>query len=192
MTAYFRDKMDVMKHFRLVALVVSSIFLLFVSYFSIPLHVSGQLTVTPDVISIDMTPSNPGPNQKTLIVINSFAMDLNSATVTWFVNGAKVLSGEGAKQFSITTGAIGQRTNIDIRISSITGDIDKTFSIVPASIDLIWEADTYVPPFFKGKPLFTDQSTITFIALPHMLRNGVEVNPANLIYKWSENDTVLG
>ena len=150
------------------------------------------LGLAPSDISLTLDPENPGPHQQVTVSIDSFATDLNSTPITWNVNGKKVLSGIGQKQITVSSGNIGQKTTITILIDSQTGLIEKDVSIIPSSVDLIWEADTYTPPFFKGKPLFSPESTITFIAVPHLMRNGVEVSSGNLIYKWTNNGTVLG
>ncbi|MDO8569322.1 MAG: hypothetical protein Q7R89_00845 [bacterium] len=55
------------------------------------------------------------------------------------------------------------------------------------SVDLLWQGDTYTPPFYQGKSLWSNQSRITFLAIPQGLGN-----PANLNYKWTKNGTVLG
>ena len=52
------------------------------------------------------------------------------------------------------------------------------FTVVNAqSVDLLWQGETYVPPFYKGKSLWSDQSRITLFAIPQGLGN-----PANLNY----------
>ena len=55
------------------------------------------------------------------------------------------------------------------------------------SVDLLWQGETYAPPFYKGKSLWSNQSRITFFAMTNGLGN-----PANLGYKWTKNGTVLG
>jgi len=65
--------------------------------------------------------------------------------------------------------------------------------IKPVSVDLIWESDGFVPPFYKGKALFSHQNKITVTALPHILSaNGVEIGAKNLIYTWKKNGSVIG
>lgn len=54
-------------------------------------------------------------------------------------------------------------------------------------VDLLWQGETYVSPFYKGKALWSSQSKVNLLAIPHGLSN-----PANLIYKWTKNGTVLG
>ncbi len=53
-------------------------------------------------------------------------------------------------------------------------------------IDLLWQGDTYTPPFYKGRPLWTDQSRVIIVAIPDI------TGGSNLFYKWSKNGTVLG
>lgn len=55
------------------------------------------------------------------------------------------------------------------------------------SVDLLWHGDGYVPPFYKGRTLWSSQSTITLVAIPHGLGSS-----ANLDFRWSRNGTVLG
>lgn len=60
-------------------------------------------------------------------------------------------------------------------------------SALAQSVDLLWQADTYTSPFYKGRALWSNQSRITLTAVPHGLGSS-----ANLIYKWTRNGTVLG
>ena len=60
-------------------------------------------------------------------------------------------------------------------------------TISAQSVDLLWQGDTYVSPFYKGRALWSSQSRITFLAIPRGLGS-----PANLRYKWTKNGTVLG
>src|SRR3990167_742525 len=62
-----------------------------------------------------------------------------------------------------------------------------TTVVLAQSVDILWQGDTYTPPFYKGKSLWSNQSRITFVAIPQGLGN-----PASLNYKWTKNGTVLG
>jgi hypothetical protein len=55
------------------------------------------------------------------------------------------------------------------------------------SVDILWQGDSYTPPFYKGRALWSTQSRINLTAIPHGLGNS-----ANLNYKWTKNGTVLG
>lgn len=56
-------------------------------------------------------------------------------------------------------------------------------------VDILWQGQTYTSPFYKGRSLWSNQSRITFLAIPHGPGTG---NPTNLTYKWTKNGTVLG
>lgn len=55
-------------------------------------------------------------------------------------------------------------------------------------VDILWQANTYTPPFYKGLPLWSNQSRITFVAIPNL----PNINPSSLIYRWTQDGTVLG
>ncbi len=55
------------------------------------------------------------------------------------------------------------------------------------SVDLLYQGETYVSPFYQGRSLWSKQSQVTLMAIPQGLGN-----PNTLNYKWSRNGTVLG
>lgn len=61
------------------------------------------------------------------------------------------------------------------------------FGLGAQEIDLLWQGETYTPPFYRGRALWSNQSRITIVAIPHDLGN-----PGALNYKWTKNGTVLG
>ncbi len=143
-------------------------------------------------INIDLSPENPGPNQYVYAALTSYATNIDAATITWKLNGKTVQSGKGVKSYSFTTGGIGKTTTLEIIAQTQEGEtIDKSVTIKPASVDLIWQSDAFVPPFYKGKALYSWQNQITFIALPHIMSSsGAEISPKSLIYKWTQNGSV--
>lgn len=56
-------------------------------------------------------------------------------------------------------------------------------------IDFLWQGDNYTPAFYDGRPLWANQTSVTIMAVPSI--PGIS-NPANLNYKWTKNDVVLG
>ncbi|MCR4279210.1 MAG: hypothetical protein NUV78_00535 [Candidatus Zambryskibacteria bacterium] len=55
------------------------------------------------------------------------------------------------------------------------------------SVDILWQGETYTPPFYQGRALWSKQSMITMVAVPQGLGS-----PSSLIYKWTQDGTVLG
>lgn len=144
-------------------------------------------------LDVEMIPSIPGANQNVTVNLASYTTDINAATITWTINGKKISSGVGLKKFNFTTGNLGEETILQIKVVSREGETsDYTYNIKPVEVDLVWQAESLVPPFYKGKPLFSHQSKITFIAIPHVTdTKGAEVDPKKLIYKWSLNGSVV-
>ena len=52
-------------------------------------------------------------------------------------------------------------------------------------MDVVWEADSAVPLFYKGKPLPSTKNDVKFYAIPQFLQGGKRIDPAALRYSWS-------
>jgi hypothetical protein len=147
---------------------------------------------TNESISVEMIPEFPEPETVVILKIESYSFDLNSSNVVWYVRGKEVAKGIGLKKISFLNGKIGEDTTISIKVTTNSGGVvEKTFSVNSSTVDIIYEADTYTPPFFKGKPLFSIQSAITFIAIPHLFSYGKELEPEKLIYKWYKDGEII-
>ncbi len=182
-----------MKRFSLFSFIVSSI--VFGMFFCDTYVVHAQFdTPLPTSINVDISPSTPQPNQTVTITLSSYSTDLNAATITWMLGGKKIDSGKGDKTLSFAVGPSGTDTAVSIVILTNQGEtITKSYDIRPTTVDMIWQATGYTPPFYKGKTLFSHQDVIEFIALPHFSdANGAEIPPQNLIYTWTRNGTVVG
>jgi hypothetical protein len=64
-----------------------------------------------------------------------------------------------------------------------------TSSVRAQEIDFLIQGDTYTPPFYKGRSLWSTQTKITAVAIPRI--PGVS-NTSSLEYIWTKNGTVLG
>jgi len=63
--------------------------------------------------------------------------------------------------------------------------------IAQNEIEILWQTDGYVPPFYKGKPLYTSQSRMTFVAIPSFVGGNRNLNPKNFTYEWRSGTSVL-
>ncbi len=62
-----------------------------------------------------------------------------------------------------------------------------------SNVDLLWQTNTYTPPFYKGKALYTTQSTVTVVAVPHIFtKNGTLLEPKDLVFTWKQDYKVMG
>lgn len=167
--------------------------LLFLSFFytnSVLNAQSDSLSTTP--INIEVLPENPNPNEPVKITVNSFSTDINSASITWIVNGKISKTGIGEKVFILTVGDTGTNTKLDIVVKTKEGEtVNNTLNFSPVAVDLVWQSESFVPPFYRGKAMYSHQNNVTMIAIPHIVSGGKEINPKNLVYSWSKDDRVI-
>jgi hypothetical protein len=152
-----------------------------------PIDISG-------LVNIILSPETPGPYQEVTAKIEASGLDLNSSKITWKIDGVVLQNGLGQKSTVFSTGEIGNRSTISATIDSSAGTFSKSVTVYPSEIDFLWQGETYTPPFYKGRSLWTSQSTLTLVAIPHVTAstgNG-ERSPSTLIYRWSQNGKVLG
>src|SRR3989344_2647967 len=152
-----------------------------------------SLNFSQTTIEIQLIPEIPRSNEPVYVSLTSYATDLNSATITWKINSKTQSSGIGERSFSFTTGGMNTKTTLGITIKTAEGEtIEKSLVIKPSEVDMIWQSKSFVPPFYKGKAMFSHQNEITFIAIPHITgSNGGEIGAKNLIYRWKKNGTVI-
>ncbi|MBU1046335.1 hypothetical protein KKH36_00970 [Patescibacteria group bacterium] len=140
-------------------------------------------------INLKFNPEFPTANESVTVNTEIYITDINQATISWFIDGILKSKGIGEKQFTFRTKDFGESTDLTIQISaSDIGLVSKTFKITPAELDLIWETDTFTPPFYKGKALNTHQSIVKIVAFPNFINsNGIKINSKDLLYTWKKD-----
>ncbi len=154
-------------------------------FLSLIMPVSAQ-TITPD-LTIDSIPLNPGPLSTVQLEARSYALNLDQATITWRYNDKIIDNGIGRKRATVTTPASGQIATITVTVAALGSPATTaTITFRPASVDILWEAaDSYTPPFFKGKALPSDNSLIRVAAIPAFNA------PKNASFNWVRNNAAL-
>jgi hypothetical protein len=153
---------------------------------SIPSSITG--------ITLTSSSDNPAPGQTVTITAASYSFDINSATVTWTVNGKQTQKGIGLLTLDVAAPALGKKTTVDISAVLPNGSSFSNSMVIGSGlVDMIIETDGYTPPLFQGKAPLVYQNNVTVIAVPHLMNSsGQEYNPANLVYQWKKDDgTVL-
>jgi hypothetical protein len=95
--------------------------------------------------------------------------------------------------FSFNVGGVGSQSILEVVGKMSNG---KTFSkkvtISPAKIDLLYEAESYVPPFYKGKAKLPFQGTLRIVALTSFFDSSGKKIPDNrLVFKWKDGNQTL-
>lgn len=142
-------------------------------------------------ISTTIIPKIPQPGENVSISVESYSSNLNKADFSWRVNGVEQASGKGVTTFNFSAPKSGETATVNLIIlKEDGGTLNRTFEFAPADIDLLYEANTYTHPYYKGKALYTSESEIRLIAVPNFVQNGVKIPAGNLVYNWSVNGTV--
>ncbi len=150
-----------------------------------------DLSVSND-IQIEFTPRYPGPHQTVEARAISFSFDTSKAPFTWYINGKKVGSGLGKTAVSFETGAVGQKTTVRVTAEPAGGrTFDKTVTVYASDLDLLWSADTYTPPGYRGKALPVNGSTVRVVALPNIVIDGKRIAASALTYTWEMDNRPL-
>lgn len=167
--------------------------LLFGLLLSFPFLTSSQTVPSASFLDLISEPKYPGPNETVTLYLSYRLSNIDAATIKWYVNDALIEEGVGLRSFTFTTGPIGKRSVIRVVLQTEEKQsVSQSFTFVPADIDLLWEAETTVPPFYKGKALASSGSAVHISAIPHFKdANGRSIPPSELFYEWKVGNGVL-
>lgn len=166
--------------------IIRASFFTLLTVFFVLISPTSAFAVSADLVSTKIVPSIPGPNQNVTVSIQSFAVNIDSARIVWYVNKEPKKEGVGEKTFTFTLGDFGNASTIDVIILTPEGvQVKKQLVIAPAEVDILWEAQTYTPPFYKGKALPSYKSLLRVSAIPRY--NSLSSNPSEYSYKWTYN-----
>lgn len=169
--------------------------LVFGFLFLIPFLAHAQFGGTGNVeaLQVSIVPDIPEPGERVWANAESFTADINRAQVVWSLNGIPVKSGRGEKAFSFTVSDVGALTTLGISVIGADGVVtERSFSFSPASVDLLWQATSYVPPLYAGKALLPPMGSYRVVAIPHVVQGGATIPVGQLSYTWKRDGTVLG
>ncbi len=149
--------------------------------------VSAQAVRGSDQLNISISPEAPAPGTRTTISITSLSIDLSTADISWSTNGAQPSSGPGLRSYTFTMGPSGEGTVVSLSVTPRQGTgFTRSFTFRPGTVTLIWEADTYTPPFYRGKALYAPGADLKVMAVPSVYDNSGSLIPKNeLTFKWS-------
>lgn len=169
------------KHITFYISILLGIFLF--SNFATPTTFAQIANIGEQVPQIVISPNYPEPFGEISATIQT-----SGNTITWYINGKQQPEFNNKRSLTTTVAELG--TKIDIKVVTITDSVQQvvTKSVSPSILDIIIEANTLVPAFYKGRALPIQESNIRIIAIPHLY--GV-TKTENLIYKWKYNQKVL-
>ncbi len=154
------------------------------------LSVSAQ---TGSSVRIKVSPEVPGPDTPVTIELQDTSSSLADTLITWELDGKEVLSGVGRHSFSFTTGSVGEERFVSVRAEK-GGEalFERDFVFRPGVVTLAWEADTYAPPFYKGKTLASPGADIRVFAMTDIRDAfGKPMGEGDLMFLWERDGTKL-
>ncbi|MFA6094563.1 MAG: hypothetical protein WC757_01600 [Candidatus Paceibacterota bacterium] len=151
-------------------------------------------TVIERTVFLTVLPENPRAHESISLTATSYNTDINRATIVWTVNGKVAKRGIGEKVLTVTMGGAGTKTVISADITTFEGAlINKSVTFIPQEVDIVWQTNAYVPPFYKGKALLPMEGDMTVTAIPNFITGTGTVIPADkLLYTWSKNGDIQG
>lgn len=155
-------------------------------------YLNAQSVFSDNPIKINVGDNIPAPNTKIPVRLESGEVTLNSASITWYSNGKLLKKGVGLTTLEVDIGSLGSSTTISIDVTDVFGNVfSESTTVTPGAIDMIWESNSFTPPFYKGKALPPRKSDITVFAFPTIYNpNGTLLNPDRLTYEWSTREGV--
>jgi hypothetical protein len=153
----------------------------------LPITAFGAVVPIPSlspVISASPSYQTPGAT----VTLKAFLKSSEEKTLlyVWTVDGVETARGIDISEITINAGPAG--VSKLVRVAVTDTDLgtagQATYIIRPAEVDLVWEGDTYVPPFYRGKSFPTREGEIVVEAIPYILVNGARVSKNNLVFTW--------
>lgn len=161
--------------------------------FMLPLmaHAQYALPGFQGAVRISIDPLHPSPDARVRLTLESSLVDIDASTVTWRIGG-KIVQGSG-KTLITQTGELGSKLSISAEVRTPEGSlISAQTDILPTAIDLLYESDSYTPPFYGGRALPSAGSSVRLHAITHFVKSdGSTVASRDIEYTWKRNDRVL-
>lgn len=111
------------------------------------------------------------------------SLALETSLIVWKLDGATVQTGVGASDYT-TTFTDTREHQVTVSVTEPGGVTRvETTRIHASSLDILWEAETLVPPLYAGRALPSAESTVRIEAL----LGGDDASPSTHIYTWSLN-----
>ncbi len=163
-----------------------SIFILLLLVF--PCFGSAQTLTGETNISIIADPRFPEPGEIVELSLNAYTIDTSGGSIKWFVDDEELLPAANNRTIELVAPVAGSINKIMAEITTRVGRIiPVTYTLQPQRLDIIIEAKTLTPSFYKGRALPSTDSTVRAVALPQI--NGTD--PKNYSYVWRLNNKVL-
>jgi len=156
------------------------------SLYAVPVHAQLDFGT---VFSLAIAPEYPEGRDSVRVTAHSSLVDLSTETLIWYVDGVETASGVGLSEIDVTAGPLGSNTRVEAVLSE--GGFKRALAeaiIRPVAMDVLWESDSYTPPFYRGRALPSAGTNLLVEAKPYFRNtNGSNVPIEDIVFTWSKN-----
>lgn len=155
-----------------------------IAFGQLDFDVSGFGSYQPELL---FTPVTPEPGGQVRVEIGNFLSSLQGSEIFWYRDGVLLNESQNQPNLSFTAGELNKPSVITAQLKTLSGrQVEISGTITPRYLDIIVEAQTYVPEFYTGRPLPSVGSQVNVTAL-------LDGNVAsNYVYAWRVNGDLLG
>lgn len=140
---------------------ILKIFLVSFAFTAVPFLSNAQ---TPNSLILEVSPEFPEAQEEYTVKLNSY--NVQRSSIAWLVDGVENISARNSSSLTLQAGNVDTTTRIIAKVTQTDGSvIEGNRTIAPNRVDLVVDADTVVPPFYKGRQLPSSGSTISATAL---------------------------
>jgi hypothetical protein len=152
-------------------------------------HAAAQTLPNQERVYIVPDPKFPKPNETTDLSIDDYSVGAVGATISWFVNGVEIQGTKNKRAIQVESGDLGTTKKVTASLTRPNAStLIAEYVLRPIYIDLILEADTYTPAFYKGRALPSTEASVRGIAVVH---DGTKTSRSSYAYKWTLDGEVL-
>ena len=171
---------------------IKIVFLLVFLFFPTGIHAQFNPLSETGKIIISITPRNPVPGEYVRLSAVNPLMDLERSDITWYADQKIFAEGRGQVDAGVIAGPVGSETDIVVIAQSDNASATGETLLRPAEVGIMWESDSYTPPFYKGRALPSAGATLRVQALARLaLQDGSSVPENEITYTWKRNGSVI-
>lgn len=140
-------------------------------------------------VTITQFPDSPREGEEVKLTLTSDKYNLNIANITWSIDGQVADSGVGRKTLVMNASTNGVAQVVIASIEQVGFDPSQAQRVVEANTNFIlYEgADSYVPPFYKGRRLPAKEGTVRTAIFSFRDGDITGLNSGNDTYTWRVN-----
>lgn len=159
----------------------------------VPLFSYAQMSLTglERPLDLKMSPEYPAPGEKVTLTISSYGVNLERSAIVWYANDKEIARGSALTSTDMTAGKAGSTIEITVIAQEEDGLIGSAQATIrPTEVDLLWESDSYAPPYFRGRTLSGTNANIRAQAIVRFVRpDGSAIPEDAIVYSWYKDTT---